>query len=114
MSGCDSITMASRSFCPTGTMILLCGPTLLTIGTIGTIGAAFPLARIVRRSQIGELVQQIAMRADFVSPYLSVGVYRAEHVEHVVGEGPAIFWKGSGPAGGKETNGGRKTFVEGG
>src|SRR5712671_2491827 len=98
MSGCDSITMASRSFCPTGTMIILSGPTLLTTGTIGTIGAAYPLARIVRRSQIGELVQRIAMRSDFVSRYLSVGVYRAEHVEHVVGECPAILRKGCGSA----------------
>jgi len=79
-------------------MIILSGSTLLTIGTIGTIQTAFPLARIVRRSQVRELVQQIAMRADFVSRYLSIGVYRAEHVEHVVGECPAILRKGCGAA----------------
>src|SRR6266481_2007174 len=56
------------------------------------------LARIVRRSQIRELAQQIAMRADFVPCHLSVGVYGAEHVEHIVGEGPAILRKGCGAA----------------
>src|SRR5712671_129850 len=98
MSDCDSITMASRSFCPTGTMIILSDPTLLTIAAIGTLRTAFLLARIVRRSQIRELVQQIAMRSDFVSRYPSVGVYGAEDVEHVVGECPAILRKGCGAA----------------
>src|SRR5436190_6229390 len=56
------------------------------------------LARIVRRPQIRELVQQVAMRSDFVSRHLSVGVYSAEHVEHIVGECPAILRKGCGAA----------------
>src|SRR5258705_13368928 len=94
-------------------MIILSSPTLLTTGTIGTIGAAYPLARIVRRSQIGELVQQIAVRSDFVSRYLSVGVYRAEHVEHVVGECLAILRKGCGPARGIGKDVGQQRFRDG-
>src|SRR6476646_1518381 len=56
------------------------------------------LARIVWRSQIRKLVQEIAMRSDFVSRHLSVGIYGAEHVEHIVGECPAILRKGCGAA----------------
>src|SRR5438067_7341125 len=50
------------------------------------------------RSEIWEVVEQIAMRSDFVSCHLSVGVYGAEHVEHIVGECPAILRKGCGAA----------------
>src|SRR6266850_2238138 len=47
----------------------------------------------MRRSKVGELIQQIAVRPNLIS-YVSVRVYRKENVGHVIGQRPAIVRKG--------------------
>src|SRR5215510_15674662 len=48
---------------------------------------------IVRGSQVRELVEQIAVRPNFVSCHLSVRERREEDVDNVVGQCPAIVRK---------------------
>ena len=51
----------------------------------------------VRRPQVWEFCEQIAVRANFISRHFPIGEDREENVDNVVGERPAVVRKGCRP-----------------